>query len=224
MIASLLAIIAGSVTSFLVVVLLLTLAGGVVAVVVRAMRKKMRSEAECPDPLATDNDNKTQNAEPNEGAYCYATTNKLAFTNPASATASFSAHMSEDDQCDVSTEEKAPITMNPEELYTVPNKVKSDNTKDKLDSQGSIKEKMIIAASSDNLYAKPDKSKKKGQRGQDIEMEDQWQDREEVKYAPIAPLPYREHKEAQEEGEEVGAGVLPQERQFDYAALDWDRR
>ena len=195
------------------------------AVVVRAMRKNKRSEAECPDP--TDNDNKTQNAEPNEGVYCYASTNKLAFTNPASATASFSAHMTEDDQCDVSTEEKGPITMNPEELYTVPNKVKGDKAGDDLDSQGSIKEETIIAASSDNLYAKPDKSKKKGQRGQDIEMEEQWENRKEVKYAPIAPLPYKKHKEAQEMGEEdakVGAGVLPQERQFDYAALDWERK
>ena len=197
------------------------------AVVVLAMRRKKRSEAECPGPLATDNDNKSHNAETNEEAYCYATTNKLAFTKPASATASFSAHMTEDDQCDVSTEEKGPVTMNPEELYTVPNKVKRDKAGDDLDSQGSIKEETIIAASSDNLYAKPDKSKKKGQRGQDIEMEEQWENRKEVKYAPIAPLPYREHKEAQEEGEddeEVGSGVIPQERQFDYAALDWDRR
>ena len=195
------------------------------AVVVRAMSKNKRNEAECPDP--TDNDNKIHNAETNEGVYCYATTNKLAFTNPASATASFSAHMSEDDQCDVSTEEKGPITVNTEELYTVPNKVKRDKAEDDVDSQVSIKEQTIIAAPSENLYAKPDKSKKKGQRGQDIEMEEQWEDREEVKYTPIAPLPYREHKEAQEEGEEdeeFGAGVLPQERQFDYAVLDWDRK
>ena len=194
------------------------------AVVVLAMRRKKRSEAKCPGPLATDNDNKTQNAEPNEGVYCYATTNKLAFTNPASATISFSAHMTDDDQCDVSTEEKDSVTENPEELYTVPHEVKRDKAGDDLDSQGSIKEETIIAASSDNLYAKPDKSKKKGQRGQDIEMEEQWQDSKEVNYAPIAPLPYKKHKEAQEKGEEDGAGVLPQERQFDYAALDWDRK
>ena len=126
-------------------------------VVVRAMRKNKRNKAECSDP--TDNDNKSQNAEPNEGVYCYATTNKLAFTNPASATASFSAHMTEDDQCDVSTEENGPIAINTEELYTVPNKVKRDNAEDVLDSQGSIKEQTIIAASLDDLYAKPDKSK-----------------------------------------------------------------
>ena len=194
------ATIAGSVTSFLVVVLLLTLAGGVVAVVAGGMRRKKKgNEMEGP----TDSKKRYQHERSSEEDYCYATTNKLAFTNPASATASVSVHMTDDYQCDVSTEEKGPITMNPEELYTVPNKVK----KDIFRKDGQNGENKQIAASIDDLYAKPDMTKKKAQGRASLEYQ---QDSEDVKHAPIA---YKKHREAKEKGDEEKNGVgLPRVR------------
>ena len=80
--------------------------GGVIAVVVKAMRKKrakktVQSESEVENKLrekggTTDNIDTCQNVDPtskhNEAAYDYATA-KNAFINPASATASFNTHV-----------------------------------------------------------------------------------------------------------------------------------
>ena len=197
-----------------------------------------------------------------------------AFINPASATASFKTHMydcgNEIDQgpTDVAgrgvyeearvewggggsfekpvkgaseEQEKSSVRINVnatgklEDLYAEPNKVKKKVAK--KDSQVSRTEE--AAAPSNDLYAQPDMTKKKGQKDQqDVELE---------RKTPQAPLPYKKHKEAKYEGEEVeedvpelpptyvadeeqqnntgnGNGSSSTERRFEYVVLDWHKK
>ena len=193
-----------------------------------------------------------------------------AFVNPASATASFKTHMYESTsnldqeptkvggegvyeearvewngaQCHEepvkSTSRKlkksAAKKVKPEDLYAQPSKVKKKDAK--KDSQITKSER--AAAPSDDLYAQPDMAKKKD-RGNRQDSE------QERKLPPQAPLSYKKHKEAKEEGEdEEDAPVLPppyvpaekqyyntarggdepssMERQFEYAVLEWHKK
>ena len=70
------------------------------------------------------------------------------------------------------------------------------------------------ATLSDDLYAQPDMTKKKTQKGhRDLEQQ--------VKLSPQAPLPYKKHKAAKHEREEDGENVpefppryVPDEEQY----------
>ena len=123
--------------------------------------------------------------------------------------------------------------MHPEELYTQPDKI----TKMKKDNQGSKIEE--TPAPVEDLYTIPDMTKKmkpKNQKGLE-------QESEERKLPPQAPLPYKKHKEAKEEGEEDVPELPPaydfdgeqdcdtgdgdgdgSERRFEYAVLEWQKK
>ena len=121
--------------------------------------------------------------------------------------------------------------MQPEELYTQPDKI----AKVKKDRQGRKIEE--TPAPVEDLYTMPDMTEKMKQRNQKgLEQES-----EEGKLPPQAPLPYKKHKEAKEEGEEdvpefpsaydfdgeqdcdTGDGD-GSERRFEYAVLDWQKK
>ena len=277
--------------ALLVVVLLLSLVGGVVAVVVVVKRKRKMTEtaqshskAYLEDSLHEGKGSKDicmyQNVQsqptPASGhKEPYYSTAADNFTNPASATASFRAHMYDsadyskvdaggeglyeearvEARCgggeysgepvkgasrgqNTSAVEKANCELvNPEELYTQPDKM----AKVKKDMQGSKSEQS--AAPLEDLYTMPDMTKKMEQRNQQC-----WeQESEEKKLAPQAPIPYKKHKEAKHEsgenGEDVpevpppyvpdeeqyyntrgGAGPSSLERRYDYAVLDWQQK
>ena len=224
------------------VLLLLSLVGGVLAVVEKARRKKIgketvQSESKVENKLrerggTSNNMDTCQNVDPtskhNETAYDYATA-KYAFINPASATVSFNTHVY--DSTDYSEVVERPIAaggkghyedarveetwggggcyedalksvvgeqmkyalkkesskvMNPEDLYAQPDKGKKKwNTQE--DSQVNGTEEVAIPY--DDLYAKPDMTKKKKKRSQQhLEQED-----EEEKLAATTPLPYKKH-------------------------------
>ena len=134
-----------------------------------------------------------------------------------------------------------PVT-DPEQLYTQPNKARAPTgvhpvgedaeaepkkTKTKKDSQVTRSEQ--AAASSNDMYAKPDMTKKGDRKSQ---------------LPPQAPLPYKKHKEDKHKSEEGGdaapdvpprcvpdeeryyntrGGAVPpnQEGNYDYATVDW---
>ena len=198
-----------------------------------------------------------------------------AFVNPASATASFKTHIYEIDQPTeiggggvyeearvewsgeghfeepvkgASEKEKKSAAkkfktklVKPEDLYAEPNKVKK-----KMDAKkgSQVSRNEEAAAPSDNLYAQPDMTKKKTQKcQQDLEQKS-----EKERLPPIAPLPYKKHKETKHEFEEDeedgpelpppyvpdeeqhstttrdGDGPSSSERRFEYAALDWHKK
>ena len=104
----------------------------------------------------------------------------------------------------------------------------------KKDNQGSNIEE--TPAPVEDIYTMPDTTKKMKQKNQKgLEQES-----EEGKLPPQAPLPYKKHKEAKEEGEDVPE--LPpacdfdgemdcdtedgdgSERRFEYAVLDWQKK
>ena len=121
--------------------------------------------------------------------------------------------------------------MHPEDFYAQPDKT----AKVKKDNQGSTIEE--TAAPVEDLYAMPNMTKKVKQRNQkSLEQETK-----ERKLPPQAPLPYRKHKEAKEEGEEDVPELPPaydfdgeqdcdtgdgdeSERRFEYAVLDWQKK
>ena len=158
------------------------------------------------------------------------------FTNPASATASFSAHMYDSadyskvdaggegmyeearvearwggGECsgepvkggsrgqNTSAVEKADCELvNPEELYTQPDKM----PKVKKDMQGSKSERS--AAPLEDLYTMPDMTKKMEQRNQQC-----WeQESEEKKLVPQAPIPYKKQKKLSMRAERMGKMFL----------------
>ena len=122
--------------------------------------------------------------------------------------------------------------MHPEDLYAQPDKTAKVNK----DNQGSKIEE--TPAPVEDIYTMPDMTKKMKQKNQKgLEQES-----EEGKLPPQAPLPYKKHKEAKEEGEDVpelppaydfdgeqdcdtgdgdGDGL---ERRFEYAVLDWQKK
>ena len=121
--------------------------------------------------------------------------------------------------------------MHPEDLYAQPDKA----AKVKKDNQGSKIEE--APAPVEDLYTMPDMTKKMKQKNQKgLEQES-----EERKLPPQAPLPYKKHKEAKEEGEEDVPELPPAydfdgeqdcdtgdgdglERRFEYAVLDWQKK
>ena len=126
---------------------------------------------------------------------------------------------------------KGYVMMHPEDLYAQPDKTAKVNKKDNQDSK--IKE---TPPPLEDLYTMPDMTEKMKQRNQKgLEQES-----EEGKLPPQAPLPYKKHKEAKEEGEDVPE--LPptydfdgeqdcdtgdgdgSERRFEYAVLDWQKK
>ena len=122
--------------------------------------------------------------------------------------------------------------MHPEDFYAQPDKAAKVNKKD---NQGSKIEE--TPAPVEDLYTMPDMTKKMKQKNQKgLEQES-----EERKLPPQAPLPYKKHKEAKEEGEEDGPELPPaydfdgeqdcdtgdgdgSERRFEYAVLDWQKK
>ena len=121
--------------------------------------------------------------------------------------------------------------MHPEDFYAQPDKgakVKKDNQESKIEE---------TPAPVEDLYAMPDMTKKMKQSNQKgLEQES-----EERKLPPQAPLPYKKHKEAKEEGEEDVPELPPaydfdgvqdcdtgdgdgSERRFEYAVLDWQKK
>ena len=183
------------------------------------------------------------------------------FVNPASATASFGRAMDGDEgglyeeaRTDVKRRsggckdegmkgaseaqtasallaKKGYVMMHPEDLYAQPDK----KAKVKKDNQGSKIEE--TPAPVEDLYTMPDMTKKIKQRNQKSSA----QENEERKLPPQAPLPYKKHKEAKEEGEEDVPALPPaydfdgeqdcdtgdgdgSERRFEYAVLDWQKK
>ena len=183
------------------------------------------------------------------------------FANPASATASFGANtydeggLYEDAGVDASRggggckdkpvkgaseaqtasallAKKGYELMHPEDLYAQPDKAAKVKKKD---NQGSTIEE--TPAPVEDLYTIPDMTKKMKQKNQKgLEQES-----EERKLPPQAPLPYKKHKEAKEEGEEEVPELPPaydfdgeqdcdtgdgdgSERRFEYAVLDWQKK
>ena len=126
---------------------------------------------------------------------------------------------------------KGYVMMHPEDLYAQPDKA----AKVKKDNQGSKIEE--TPAPVEDLYTMPDMTEKMKQRNQKgLEQET-----EERKLPPQAPLPYKKHKEAKEEGEEDVPELPPaydfdgeqdcdtgdgagSERRFEYAVLDWQKK
>ena len=251
------ALIAGVVVSLLVVVVLLSLMGGVVAVVLRA-RRKMTMKASQSHSKAEDNPhdgeahiNMYQNMQsqptPASGHSepDYATAAD-AFINPASATASFKAHMydyaSEIDQgpTDVggggvykearvewsggghfekpvkgaSEKQKKPAAKKFKTKLAKPEDLYAEPNKAKKKDAKKVSRSDEVAAPFDDLYAQPDMTKKKSQKSQ--------QDlKQEVKLPPQAPLPYQKHKESKHNSEEDDEGVpefpppyVPDEEQY----------
>ena len=122
--------------------------------------------------------------------------------------------------------------MHPEDLYAQPDKTVKVNKKD---NQGSKIEE--TPAPMEDLYTMPDMTEKMKQRNQKGLEEES----EERKLFPQAPLPYKKHKEAKEEGEEDVPELPPaydfdgvqdcdtgdgdgSERRFEYAVLDWQKK
>ncbi len=121
--------------------------------------------------------------------------------------------------------------MHPEDLYAQPDKT----AKVKKAAQSSKIEE--TPAPVEDLYAMPDMTKRMKQKNQkSLEQES-----EERKLPPQAPLPYKKHKEAKEEGEEDVPELPPaydfdgeqdcdtgdgdgSERRFEYAVLDWQKK
>ena len=126
---------------------------------------------------------------------------------------------------------KGYVMMHPEDLYAQPDKTAKVNKKN---NQGSKIEE--TPAPVEDLYTMPDVTKKMKQKNQKgLEQES-----EERKLPPQAPLPYKKHKEAKEEGEEDVPELPPaydfdgeqycdtgdgdgSERRFEYAVLDWQK-
>ena len=122
--------------------------------------------------------------------------------------------------------------MHPEDFYAQPDKTAKVNKKDNQGS--SIKD---TPAPVEDIYTMPDMTKKMKQKNQKgLEQES-----EERKLPPQAPLPYKKHKEAKEEGEEDVPELPPaydfdgeqycdtgdgdgSERRFEYAVLDWQKK
>ena len=169
-------------------------------------------------------------SEHNENAYDYATASDI-FINPVSATVSFTTNVYASaggvghyevtnieeklggGECDEggmagilggqkksSLKMDSPKVVKPEDLYAQPAKVKKKwNTK--KDSQVTGTEE--VAALCDDLYAKPDMTKKKDKRSQQ-----HWeQESEERKPVPTAPLPYKKHVEMKQEIDQDEADI-----------------
>ena len=122
--------------------------------------------------------------------------------------------------------------MHPEDLYAQPDKAAKVKKKD---NQGSKIEEIPVPV--EDLYAMPDMTEKMKQRNQKS-LE---QVSEKRKLPPQAPLPYKKHKEAKEEGEEDVPELPPpydfngqqdcntgdgdgSERSSEYAVLDWQKK
>ena len=121
--------------------------------------------------------------------------------------------------------------MQPEDLYAQPDEI----AKVKKDKHGIKIEE--TSAPVEDLYTMPDMTEKMKQRNQKgLEQES-----EERKLPPQAPLPYKKHKEAKEEGEEDVPELPPAydfdgeqdcdsgdgdglDRRFEYAVLDWQKK
>ena len=121
--------------------------------------------------------------------------------------------------------------MHPKDFYAQPDKM----AKVKKVNQGNEIEE--TPAPVEDIYTMPDMTKKMKQRNQKgLEKES-----EERKLPPQAPLPYKKHKEAKEEGEEDVPELPPaynfdgeqdcdtgdgdgSERRFEYAVLDWQKK
>ena len=246
------ALIAGVVVSLLVVLILLSLVGGVLAVVVKARRKKTAkvtvqslSKERLPetedikdnvDTCQNVQSQPTQRSSHNKDVHSYATASSI-FINPASATASFSANVYEsydytevderrlaasghgDGRCETREEKwggggrrvgtvKCVIAkqtksalknvssnvVKPEELYAQPVKAKKKKMKKSTEKDIEVTSE-DVPAPCDDLYAKPDMTKKKDKRSQQ-----HWeQESEERKPVPTAPLPYKMHMEMKQE-------------------------
>ena len=237
------ALIVSVVVSLLVVVVLLLLMGGVVAVVLRARRKMTVKASQChskaeDNPHNDDaNINMRQNVQsqpPPAAGHSepdYATAAD-AFINPASATASFKAHMydkaNEIDQgpTDVGgggVYEEARVEWNGGGHFKEP--VKATSEKQKKSAVKKVKTKLVKP---EDLYAEPNKAKKKDakkvSRSDEVatssddlyaqpdmtkkKTQKGQQDLEqEVKLPPQAPLPYQKHKETKHNSEEDDEGV-----------------
>ena len=234
------ALIAGVVVSLLVVVVLFSLMGGVVAVVLSARRKMMmkasQSHSKAEDNPHDANINMYQNVESertpaaghSEPDYLTAAD---AFINPASATASSRTHM-----YDYANEiDQGPTDVGGGEVYeearvewsgggnfkesvkgasekekktktklAKPEDLYAEPNKAKKKDAKKVSRSDEVATPSDDLYAQPDMTKKKTQKGQ--------QDlKQEVKLPPQAPLPYTKHKEAKHDsnGKEEDAPEPP---------------
>ena len=94
----------------------------------------------------------------------------------------------------------SPKVVKPEDLYAQPVKVKKKWITKK---DGQVNETEEVAAPCDDLYAKPDMTKKKAKRSQQ-----HWeQESEERKLVPTAPLPYKKHLEMKQETDEDEADI-----------------
>ena len=249
------------------VVVFLALVGGIVAVVVVVVKKrKMKksrqphSQAYLQDTIQDDEGHKDkinmyQNVQmkstPTSGnSEPYYSTPADNFANPASATASFGdgGGLYEDvskggggckdkpvkgaQTASALLAKKGYELMHPEDLYAQPDKTAKVNKKNNQSSK--IEE---TPAPVEDLYTMPDMTKKMKQKNQKgLEQES-----EEGKLPPQAPLPYKKHKEAKEEGEEDVPELPPaydfdgeqdcdtgegdgSERRFEYAVLEWQKK
>ena len=249
------ALIAGVVVSLLVVLLLLSLVGGVIAVVVKA-RRKMKSQktiesqsneevgptkvediVDNPDTCQNVRHQPSESSRYNEDTYDYATAENV-FINPASATASFSANVY--DSANYSEVGQRLFDAGGEghcEEVRVEEKwggggCHEDSVKGAISKQkkSALKDSSKVAIP-EELYAQPDKAKKKKNMSteKDIEVtnknvaassddlyakpdmtkkkdkrsQQHWkQESEERKLVPTAPIPYKKHVEMKQESDE----------------------
>ena len=254
-------LIAGVVVSLLVVLLLLSLVGGVLAVVVKARRKKhtketIQSGSEVENKLrergdSTDSIDTCQNVDPtsklNETAYDYATA-KYAFINPASATTSFSTNVY--DTANYSKVVERPFVAGRNDHYE---DVRVEQTwggggcyEDALKSvvgeqmKSALKKESSKVMNPEDLYAQPDKRKKKWNTQEDSQVngaeeevatppddlyaqpdmtkkknkrsQQHWeQESEERKIVPTAPLPYKKHVKFKQEIDDEDEEDTPNE-------------
>ena len=218
------------------VLLPLSLVGGVLAVVVKAWRKKKVKETAQDSGEAYENVQcqTTPPSRHNENTYDYAAATDI-FINPASATVSFSANYnvydstSGEGHCeDARVEEKLPIGGCYDDLSSKVGKQKKSSLKKnspkvenpedlyaqpakvkkkwKSKKDSQVNETKEVAAPCDDLYAKPDMTKKKDKRSQQ-----HWEhENEERKLVPTAPLPYKKHVEVMQEADEDEEDMIPE--------------
>ena len=237
------------------VLLLLSLVGGVLAVVVKARREKMaketvQSKSEVENKLherggTTDNIDTCQSVDPTskqielEAAYDYATAkHAYAFINPASATASFNTPVY--DSANYSEVVERPFAAGRKGHYEDARVEDTwggggcyeDALKMEVGEQmkSALKKESPKIMNPEDLYAQPDKGKKKWNTQEDSQVngseevapplddlyakpdmtkkkhkrsQQHWeQESEEEKLAPTAPLPYKKHMKIKKEIEE----------------------
>ena len=158
-----------------------------------------------------------------------------AFINPASATASFKTHMHdyaneidqgptdvggggvneearlewsgggrfEESVKDASEKEKKSAAKKIKTQLVKPEDLYAEPNKAKKKGAKKVNRSDEVATPSDDLYAQPDITKKKTQKGQqDLEQK--------VKLPPQAPLPYQKHKESKHNNSEEDAEDVPE--------------